>query len=39
MYNEFWDKVWWNRHQAGHQKLESGEQLQTGQREILKQAC
>lgn len=39
MYNEFWDKVWWNRHQAWHQKLEHGAQLRKGQEEILKQAC
>jgi pyrimidine deaminase RibD-like protein len=39
MYNEFWDKVWWNRHQVWHQKLERGEELRKGQEEILKQAC
>jgi pyrimidine deaminase RibD-like protein len=38
MYNEFWDKVWWNRHQVWHQKLEHGEELKKGQEEILKQA-
>jgi pyrimidine deaminase RibD-like protein len=39
MYNEFWDKVWWNRHQIWHQKLERGEESREGQEEILKQAC
>lgn len=38
-YNEFWDKVWWNRHQVWLQKLESGEELKAGQEEILQQAC
>lgn len=40
MYNELWDKVWWNRHQVWHQKIESGEEpLTKGQQEILKRAC
>lgn len=39
LYNECWDKVWWNRHQAWHEKLERGEQLRAGQKEILEQAC
>lgn len=39
MYNEFWDKVWWNRHQVWHQKLQHGERLGEGQEGILKQAC
>jgi pyrimidine deaminase RibD-like protein len=39
MYNEFWDKVWWNRHQVWHQKLEQGKELERGQEEILKRAC
>ena len=39
-YNEFWDKVWWNRHQVWHEKIESGkEPLREGQREILARAC
>ncbi|MUL49270.1 hypothetical protein FZI85_10290 [Mycobacterium sp. CBMA293] len=39
MYNELWDKVWWNRHQVWLEKLESGEeQLREGQDEVLQQA-
>jgi hypothetical protein len=37
-YNEFWDKVWWNRHQVWLQKLEHSEELKEGQEEILNQA-
>jgi len=38
-YNEFWDKVWWNRHQVWLEKIKSGEQpLSEEQRPILKKA-
>jgi pyrimidine deaminase RibD-like protein len=38
-YNEFWDKVWWNRHQVWLEKVKSGEQPLTEEQEpILKQA-
>jgi pyrimidine deaminase RibD-like protein len=38
-YNEFWDKVWWNRHQVRLEKIESGEQpLAEEQKPILKKA-
>lgn len=39
LYNEFWDKVWWNRHQVWHEKLERGEELKPGQEKIFKQGC
>jgi pyrimidine deaminase RibD-like protein len=39
MYNELWDKVWWNRHQVWLQKIKIGEQPLTKEQEpILKKA-
>jgi hypothetical protein len=39
-YNEFWDKVWWNRHQVRHEKIESGElRLTEAQQEVFERAC
>jgi pyrimidine deaminase RibD-like protein len=38
-YNEFWDKVWWNRHQVWLQRIKSGEELLTKeQRPVLEKA-
>lgn len=38
-YNEFWDKVWWNRHQVWLQRIRSGEQpLTKAQKPILAKA-
>jgi pyrimidine deaminase RibD-like protein len=34
-YNEFWDKVWWNRHQVWLQKITSGEEPLTKEQEPL----
>jgi pyrimidine deaminase RibD-like protein len=39
MYSEFWEKVWWNRHQVWLQKIESGEEtLSSDQLPILETA-
>lgn len=39
MYNEFWDKVWWNRHQVWLQRIESGDEpLAEKQIQVLEQA-
>jgi pyrimidine deaminase RibD-like protein len=38
-YGEFWDKVWWNRHQIWLQKIASGEEpLSRAQKPVLAQA-
>ncbi len=38
-YSEFWDKVWWNRHQMWLQKIESGEEpLSEEQKPLLEKA-
>lgn len=37
-YNEFWDKVWWNRHQVWLQRIRSGEPLTKAQKPILARA-
>ena len=33
-YNEFWDKVWWNRHQVRLQQIDSGESPLTEQQKL-----
>jgi hypothetical protein len=38
-YQEFWDKVWWNRHQVWLHRIETGEQpLAEGQQQVLQRA-
>ncbi|HXC75997.1 MAG TPA: deaminase [Candidatus Acidoferrum sp.] len=34
-YSEFWDKVWWNRHQVWRERIESGTEVLTDERRTL----
>jgi pyrimidine deaminase RibD-like protein len=34
-YNEFWDKVWWNRHQVWLQQIDSGEAPLTEEQKLI----
>jgi hypothetical protein len=34
-YNEFWDKVWWNRHQIWAERIQAGEEQLTPERRAL----
>ena len=34
-YNEFWDKIWWNRHASWRLRIESGEEELSGNRRAL----
>jgi pyrimidine deaminase RibD-like protein len=34
-YNEFWDKVWWNRHQVRLQQIDSGESPLTEEQKLI----
>ena len=36
--NEFWDKVWWNRHQSWLQRISDGEILTEEQKPVLEMA-
>ena len=39
MYDEFWDKVWWNRHMVWIEKIERGDVvINEGQQAILDKA-
>ena len=37
-YREFWDKVWWNRHQVWRAKLERGDETLDGREVLFEQA-